>query len=149
MDRVIREAVEIELHPSNVDSEDDFYLNKSGKPLVCSLRDHGRPPSQDSRDGISTGPRRPGQIALSGYPSALSRCFLSRLPIRCILRSFIPICLSIPKYTTTRLLCLSHTHMISPSCSHVGRRNSSNCYAEWPQKKTCFNRGYQRSQPES
>jgi hypothetical protein len=45
MDHVIREAIEIELHPGNVDSEDGLYLNKSRKHLVCSLRDHRRPPS--------------------------------------------------------------------------------------------------------
>jgi hypothetical protein len=37
MDRIVREAIEIELHPNNMSREVGFYLSKSWKPLICSL----------------------------------------------------------------------------------------------------------------
>jgi hypothetical protein len=58
MDRLILEATEIELHPSNMNREDGFCPSKSWKPLLCSLRDGRKPPSHDSRSEVSAGPRR-------------------------------------------------------------------------------------------
>jgi len=32
------EAEEIELHPNNVNGVDDYYLSRSRKPVICSLK---------------------------------------------------------------------------------------------------------------
>lgn len=45
MDCIIREAIEIELHPNTINREDGFCLSMSWKPLICSLKDHRKPPS--------------------------------------------------------------------------------------------------------
>jgi hypothetical protein len=46
MDRIVREATEIELHPNDVNREVGFCLSKSWKPLICSLK---KPPEHDAR----------------------------------------------------------------------------------------------------
>jgi hypothetical protein len=38
MDRIVREAIEIELHLYNIDREGGFCLIKSWKPLIGSLK---------------------------------------------------------------------------------------------------------------
>jgi hypothetical protein len=38
MDRIIGEAIEIELHPNNMNREVGFCLSKAWKPLICSLK---------------------------------------------------------------------------------------------------------------
>jgi hypothetical protein len=57
MDRIIREAIEIELHPNSMNREDGFYLSKSWKPLICSLKDCRKPHQHDGGSGFSTRPR--------------------------------------------------------------------------------------------
>ncbi|PNF24785.1 hypothetical protein B7P43_G16339 [Cryptotermes secundus] len=37
MDPIIRETIEIELHPKNMNREGGFCLNKLWKPFICSL----------------------------------------------------------------------------------------------------------------
>jgi hypothetical protein len=46
MDRIVREAIEIELHPNNINREVGFCLSKSWKPLICSLK---KPLDHDAR----------------------------------------------------------------------------------------------------
>jgi hypothetical protein len=42
LDRIIREAIEIELHPYNMNKEEGFRLSKSWKPLICTLKYPGK-----------------------------------------------------------------------------------------------------------
>jgi hypothetical protein len=44
MDRIVREAIEIELHSYNNNREGGFCLSKSWKPLIGSLKLSGHDP---------------------------------------------------------------------------------------------------------
>jgi hypothetical protein len=44
MDRIVREAIKIELHPYNINREGGFCLSKSWKPLIGSLKLSGHDP---------------------------------------------------------------------------------------------------------
>jgi hypothetical protein len=44
MDRIVRQAIEIELHSNNINREGGFCLSKSWKPLIGSLKLSGHDP---------------------------------------------------------------------------------------------------------
>jgi hypothetical protein len=44
MDGIVREAIEIELHPYNINREGGFCLSKSWKPLIGKIKFSGRDP---------------------------------------------------------------------------------------------------------
>jgi hypothetical protein len=64
MNYIIREKVEIELHPKNMNMEDDFCLSKLCRPLICSLKYFRKLPSPDFRAGFSLVPHRSVHTAL-------------------------------------------------------------------------------------
>jgi arylamine N-acetyltransferase len=66
MDRIVREATEIELHLNVRNGEDDFCLSESLRSPISALKDRRKPPSHNSTSGFSAGPRRSVQFPYLG-----------------------------------------------------------------------------------
>jgi hypothetical protein len=47
IDQVIREEVEIEFYPNNMNKDDGFSLSKSWKPLICALKEQKQALAKD------------------------------------------------------------------------------------------------------
>jgi hypothetical protein len=87
MDRIVREAIEIELHPNNINREVSFCVSKSWKPLLCSLK---KPDARSTRlrgsvHARQSSPEVIGSVPPQQDPKPALACYLmahlSTLPL--------------------------------------------------------------------
>jgi hypothetical protein len=76
MDRIIMEAIEIELHPNNMNRETGFCLSQSWTPLVHALKNTSPSPPQTTAQlaPLPLGCRPPGSLASVLFPPPADPC---------------------------------------------------------------------------
>jgi hypothetical protein len=61
MDRLVREAIEIRLHPDNFNRDDGFNLSHAWRPIIKMLQlPNGAPMANQGQAQVENQPRPPG-----------------------------------------------------------------------------------------